>query len=344
MIFLEMFNNTSLMEYSKYLRDQVKIFIEAYYKKNIKEPCIKQITLDYIKKCRYTDDELRLLLTKLGYEITSNQINNTEFIIPAMASIHSILLSFIPIDDIIDGINIQNIKNQKKFIETFALSYSLNTILEEGGKDILREYYHHLPNYIKIETLISNCIKKLNSSHALEINFHSKIPLYKYYLKIYFKLIDTATSVLIATSFVLGGLIGGADEEIEKIMWDFGILMGRICQIRDDFLDYIDFKVTKKQPFEDLLGKRKRFPLLIAYKVGTKNEKKQIIKIFQKKEMTSKDIIKIMELISSLKVEKETYKIMQKIRKEAENKLNLLPKIEPSKTILYELIKVFSEL
>lgn len=325
------------------LNRKVIRYFEYYYRKSGFTAYLNHVLLDFRKKCRYAEDDVRPLLVKLGYEINKPN-NNIRHILPAMVAIHSLLLGFIPIDDILDGISKENLKDIDDFEEKIALAYSLSSKLKEGGKNILRWKYKNLPNYLKIENLIAQCIERLDGSHALEINFHRKIPLSNYSIEDYINLIDEATSVFIATSFVCGGLIAGVNEEVEKIMWDFGIELGRLCQIRDDFLDYVNSEITGKIPFADLLRKRKRFPLLITYKVGTQAEKREIDKILQKKELTLEDVFRIMEMLTSPKVKNKTREIVHKIQNKAKIKLALLPNIEPAKSILFDLVELFSEL
>ena len=325
------------------LNEKITEFIKGYYKEGKFTPYLNNFLFNYLERCRYTKDDVRPLLTKLGYEINKED-NDLKDILPAMASIHSILLGFIPIDDIIDGVFKEDFKKTDEFAMELALAYSLSTKFKEGGRNILRRYYGNLPNYSEIDELISMCIERLDGSHTFEINFHHKIPLSDYSIEDYIKLIDEATSVFIATAFTCGGLIAGINERIKKAMWEFGIALGRLCQIRDDFLDYVDSKITGKLPFADLFGKRKRFPLLIAYKIGSETEKKQINEILHKKEMTINDIVKIMELISSAKVKKESRNIILKIKKEARKKIALLPQVKPVIFILFNLLDLFSEL
>ena len=110
-----------------------------------------------------------------------------------------------------------------------------------------------------------------------------------------------------------------------------------MAQIRDDF--WIDSKIMGKVPFSDLLEKKRRFPLLIAYKVGTKIEK-----ILNKDKIINRDILTIMEMITSPKAKSKTYEIIKEISNKAKRNLILLPDVEPAKSILLDLINLFSEL
>lgn len=321
--------------------EKVGDFLRQYYKQSMLTPYLKQSALDFMENCRYRKDDVRPVLVKLGYEI--NGENDPEYILPAMAAIHTILLGFMPLDDIIDGASKQDFKNPNEFAEKLALNYSLSTKLKESGRNILRKYYGTLPSYPKLDALISECLERLDGSHTLEVDFHRKKPLSEYSINDYIELIDEATSVLIATSLVCGGLISNKiDEKREKIMWNYGMELGRLCQIRDDFLDYIDPKITGKLPFADLSEKRKRFPLLIVYKIGNKAEKQKIDEILNKKQILQEDIYNVMEMITSKKVEDESRKIIDDIYSKAIKNLEQLPQNQPAYQYLKKITDLFA--
>ena len=319
---------------------QVGDFLREYYKQDTLAPYLKQATIDFIKNCRYRKDDIRIVLTKLGYEINGGKDFN--YILPAMALIHSLLLGFIPLDDIIDGASKQDFKNPEEFAKRLALAYSLSTKLKESGRNILRKNYRNLSNYSKMDKLISECSERLDGSHTLEVNFHRKKPFLEYSIGDYINLVDESTSVLIATPFVIGGLITGIDEQTEKTMWNYGIELGRLCQIRDDFLDYINPKITGKLAFADLSEKRKRFPLLVTYKVGDKRDKQKIEEILNKEYLLQEDICKVMEMITSKEVQRKTREIVDGIYDRAIESLKQLPKEQHAYKSLEEITSLFA--
>lgn len=340
--------NKSLSTLREEVNVEINSFIEKYYIESETTQYLNNYVLKYIKTFRYWEDDVRPILVRLGWELIKEKNKGHKFssayILPAMAAIHSIVLSLGPIDDLIDGAFEQDFKKTDELAEKISLAYSINTKLREGGRSILRKYYGDLENYLEIEELISECLERFDGSHALDVVFSRKVPLKEFTIKDYFRLIDEATSVFIATPLVIGGLIAGADLKTKRLMWDLGVHLGRLCQIRDDFLDYLDNNITGKIPFSDLLGKKRRLPLLLAYKAGTKVEKKLIEGILDKDRITSRDVLVVMELITSEKVRKKALNIVMNVKKKAERKLKMLPGKEPAKSTLLELIELFSEL
>jgi len=320
--------------------EDVRGFLVQYYKKNNPPPHLKKPLSIFIKNCRYRKDDFRPLLIKLGYEMNGGKSN--QYILPAMASIHLLLLSFIPIDDVIDGAAKQNFNSSKEFAEKLALAYSLSIELKENSRAIIREYYGNSKNHPKICKLFSGCIKQTDGSHFLEVKSHLSKDLQQYSVDDYLYLVDRATSPSIEFPFVLGGLLAGIDNGEEKTMRDYGIKVGRLAQIRDDFLDYLNPKFTGKIPFSDLSEKRKRFPLLIAYKRGNKSEKETIKRILEKEKISQEDICNIMDMITSKRVEQESRKIIDQIYRGAIKNLQQLPKTNKAYRVLEQLANLFA--
>lgn len=74
------------------------------------------------------------------------------------------------------------------------------------------------------------------------------------------------------------------------------------------------------------------------------SKKEKIDKILKKNEITLEDVLAVVEIITSSKVEKSIRKIVEKIKNKAKTKLILLPKVEPARSTLFDLVQLFSEL
>ena len=82
----------------------------------------------------------------------------------------------------------------------------------------------------------------------------------------YMDMIDRKTGALIAFSFELGGFLGAADPKTRKALHDFGLLMGRCFQLRDDYLDLFgDEQKTGKKRGGDIGNSKLTYPVLCAF-------------------------------------------------------------------------------
>lgn len=324
------------------IAEQVDKYLQEYYKKDSIAPYLTDFVLDYLYTCRYSQskhDDVRPLLTKLGYEIAGGE--DGEYILPAMSAIHLLLLSSIPLDDVIDGLERQKNYVVQDLPYNIAKSYSISSKLREDCRIIVGRNYRELLSYGKIEEILSHCVESQDGSHTLEVNMHCKKLLSKYSLRDYLEIIDQSTSTLLAESIVIGGLIAGIDKKTEKIMRYFGMELGKLAQIRDDYVDYVDSKLTGKLPFADLYSRRKRFPILTVYWFGNKEQKRRVEEMLKKENLLDEDIYNAMDMILDKKIRDKAQKIIDKIYKRVLSSFEQLPKNQSAYSILNELVNVF---
>lgn len=91
------------------------------------------------------------------------------------------------------------------------------------------------------------------------------LPLHQVDMPSYMHMITLKTSVLLAASLQMGGIIGGAGEGNLKHLYAFGKCLGIAFQIHDDYLDaFGDPEKFGKQVGGDILVNKKTFLLLKA--------------------------------------------------------------------------------
>ncbi len=83
----------------------------------------------------------------------------------------------------------------------------------------------------------------------------------------YMEMVQKKTSVLFATSAMIGSLLGGATTKIAEALWQAEIKIGVGFQIRDDVLDLIipEVKIGKRRG-NDLMEKKKTLIIIHALK------------------------------------------------------------------------------
>lgn len=90
----------------------------------------------------------------------------------------------------------------------------------------------------------------------------------------YINMIRLKTSVLLAAALEIGALVGGATEQQQKALYNFGINLGLAFQIQDDILDtYGDGATFGKNIGGDIAVGKKTFLYLSAYNKASKEEK-----------------------------------------------------------------------
>ncbi|GAB2782721.1 polyprenyl synthetase family protein [Rhabdobacter roseus] len=81
----------------------------------------------------------------------------------------------------------------------------------------------------------------------------------------YLNMIRLKTSVLLGFALELGGMVGGADEDATRLLFEAGVSMGIGFQLKDDLLDvYGDPAKFGKQVGGDIMANKKTFLLIEA--------------------------------------------------------------------------------
>jgi len=286
----------------------------------------------------------RAFLVKLGCELMGKSVG---FALPGMAALEFLNINLLVTDDFFD--------------KRTSMRMGVKTIREKWGDEACISLGFILKS-LSSEILIASCNDKSpwKLKDALETlewatkrQYYSqfleekliKMPLSDITLEMYFNLIENATSSGTAGALEMGCIMGCGSDKDRELFRSFGVELGNLLQIRDDLIDYIyNEELIKKGPFNDLLAKKRRLPILISYWLGTPQEKRKIDEIFRKDEISLVDVFSIIEIITLPKVERKIKSIVRDTRLKAIKKLNLLPQEEPAKSVLIDIVTLFSDL
>ncbi len=104
------------------------------------------------------------------------------------------------------------------------------------------------------------------------------LPLDKVKMAHYLQMITLKTSVLLAGSLQMGGLLGGGSDGNLKSMYAFGKNIGIAFQIQDDYLDaFGNPEKFGKLAGGDILSNKKTFLLIKAYELANATQKAGIL-------------------------------------------------------------------
>ena len=93
----------------------------------------------------------------------------------------------------------------------------------------------------------------------------------------YLQMIRLKTSVLLANSLAVGGLLGGASDEAVERLYHFGLNLGMAFQLKDDLLDvYGDASVFGKKIGGDILCNKKTYLLIKALEHATPKQREAL--------------------------------------------------------------------
>lgn len=124
-------------------------------------------------------------------------------------------------------------------------------------------------------------------------------------VKDYIRMIELKTAVLIAACLKMGAILGGADQNDAKNLYEFGRNIGIAFQLMDDYLDTFgqEDKFGKKIG-GDILSNKKTFLLIKALERASAREKKELERWIQSTEYIPEEKISaVKELFSHLGVD-----------------------------------------
>ena len=167
-------------------------------------------------------------------------------------------------DDIMDNASIR--RGQKTVHEVF----NTNTAILSGDVMFVKSI-EYLTNYssdilIPILKVFNQTAIEVCEGQSLDMDFEVKenVTISEYIQMITFK-----TSVLLAACLQIGGIIGGASEEDQKHLYEFGKNLGIAFQIQDDILDtYGEQETVGKRAGGDILQNKKTYLYLKAIELA----------------------------------------------------------------------------
>ena len=182
---------------------------------------------------------------------------------------------------------------------------------------------------------------KLCEGQALDIVFEERVDVS---IEEYMRMVELKTAALFETSAFIGGLCANAsDSQIEALI-EFGNKFGISFQIIDDILGLIGEEKKFGKPIgSDLREGKKTYLLLYALEHLKQPEKSNLITILDKKEKTTEDISKGIELIKHSGAIESAKKIVKNLLNEAISKLEVFPDSEAKKNFKDWQISLFRE-
>jgi len=145
----------------------------------------------------------------------------------------------------------------------FLLSRAFQMMVDDGSLDVLRVLAD------ASATIAAGEVKQLMLKGQLDIGEAD-----------YFDVIHAKTATLFAAACELSAIVSGSEEDRVR-MHDFGVALGTAFQLIDDALDYSgDMQLLGKTIGDDLREGKATYPVLVAYRNATPENKAFLQQIF----------------------------------------------------------------
>ena len=156
-------------------------------------------------------------------------------------------------------------------------------------------------NDFKFLGVLSNAVKQMSEGEITQLKKSKSLDINE---ETYFKIIQEKTASLFSSCCMMGAISSNATEEKIKLMQDFGLLVGKAFQIRDDLFSYLSFD-TGKPSLNDFKQAKITLPLIHTLSKVDLNTKRKIIKNL-KKYSSIDEIIQIVKENDGIKYSEKT--------------------------------------
>lgn len=247
------------------IRDEVNRFIASI--KFEREP------LELYKPIRYTIEQsgkrVRPVLCLMAYNLYKEEITEALYPAVAMETYHNYTLIH---DDVMDRADIRRGKPTvcAKWGDTAAI-LSGDTMLLLAYEFIAHAAPEKLPAML---ALFTETAKEVSDGQQYDLDFENRGDVTE---AEYMEMIRLKTSVLIAASLKMGGLVAGASESDLQNLYAYGETMGLAFQLQDDMLDvYGDAALFGKKIGGDIRCNKKTFLLIKAMETASPEQRAQM--------------------------------------------------------------------
>ncbi len=247
------------------IRDEVNRFIESI--KFEREP------LELYKPIRYTlaqsGKRVRPVLCLMAYNLYRDDITDALYPAVAMETYHNYTLIH---DDVMDRADVRRGK------PTVCAKWGDTAAILSGDTMLLLayEFIAHAPaeKLHSMLGLFTETAKEVSDGQQYDLEFENRGDVTE---AEYMEMIRLKTSVLIAASLKMGGIVAGASAEDLHNLYAYGETMGLAFQLQDDMLDvYGDAALFGKKIGGDIRCNKKTFLLIKAMEMATPEQRAQM--------------------------------------------------------------------
>lgn len=260
---------------------------ESYFGRTMKSniPLLK-IILNYI--LRRKGKQMRPLLVFLTAKLNGTICEASYVAATLIELLHTASLVH---DDVVDdaherrgAFSVNALWNSKiaVLVGDYMLSKGLLVSIEKSRYDMLE--------------IVSEAVKAMVEGELLQLQKSRKLNIKE---EDYYKIIISKTAALIAACTATGAISVTEDPDTIQLMKNFGENIGIAFQIRDDILDYEANGLTGKTVGNDIKERKITLPLINSLELASSFQKQHILSIVRKKKKTKKEIIEVIDFVTS---------------------------------------------
>jgi len=306
--------NNNIIEISKNLEQYIENQFNSKFPLNLYEP------IKYIMNIG--GKRIRPILLLLSYKLYRSDYHKA---IPSAFAIELFHNFSLVHDDIMDKAPI------RRGYPTVHVKYNENSAILSGDVMLIYVYEYLLKNienqYDNIFSTFNRTAIEVCEGQQMDIDFEIKDNVS---IVDYIHMIELKTAVLIGAALKIGGILGGADDNDSKYLYNFGVNLGIAFQIQDDILDtFGDSTKFGKKIGGDIINNKKTLLYLLALQNSNSDQIDALKNAYLEKNETFK-IKKVTHIFDELDIKTVASEYQKKYYKTAFENLEKIS-VESSK-------------
>lgn len=251
---------------------------------------------------------IRPVLCLMGNELFGEIISDAWEVSTAIELFHNFTLIH---DDIMDKAPLRRGK------ETVHTKYSEPTAILAGDVLIIKAYeaLNRVDSNLlhRIMFLFNQTAVKVCEGQQLDMDFENRDDV-KY--EEYLNMITLKTSVLIAASLQMGGILGGGSLGNLELLYEAGKKIGLAFQVQDDYLDsFGNVEKFGKQIGGDIRSNKKTFLLIRALESASPSQKQELDELLKTNHPNK--VERVLELYKECKIDEWAIELKEKFLNDA---------------------------
>tara|TARA_B100000900_G_C20476362_1_gene673578 strand:- start:313 stop:1044 length:732 start_codon:yes stop_codon:yes gene_type:complete len=160
--------------------------------------------------------------------------------------------------------------------------WNTNSAILSGDAMLILSYksleIYKSETFLKMNKVLTDSALHVCEGQQMDMNFTDKIDISEAQ---YFKMINLKTAVLIGAALKMGVLAVDADESVCQSFYDFGLNLGILFQLQDDYLDVFgEESVFGKVNGGDIKENKRTLFFIHSIENGSKNDVKSLIDLY----------------------------------------------------------------
>lgn len=141
----------------------------------------------------------------------------------------------------------------------------------------------------------------------------------------YLEMIALKTGALIRSSMVIGATIATDDSDTLEGVARFGRAIGRLFQIRDDYLGiWGDDAITGKSTDSDIVQRKKSYPIVYAFQQADGANREELLRLYSQEALDEADVNRVLDILDHLRADRRTDDLTEATAEEARSTLAML--------------------